>query len=323
MNDFHVESVTFPQGQDTYLVFAPIPGQAYAAKAVVNNVILGKNDILQSVPFTDTQTLFPSLVQAIDLADNTAMVDKFRFVALSAEIECTSNDMTWTGNIELIKAPISLGMQHAGGNEDLATVITGADSIRGLSLGSGNGNDGYVHADSFKKGFYSTSLNKDPSWGFLDIRDGAVYTDEISCPISTQTAGFPPTQDVLIYRGAVVGIGNMDTIIVRVSIPAGPADMSALLKVWHTVEYRPTYGTILSVVSTPSPSRDLCALSIYEVLYKNLPLAVPQSENANFWTRILDLIKRTAGALTVLPGAAGTIANGVLAGVSLIPTEEA
>lgn len=318
-NDFHLEPYTFAQGYDTYLIFAPIPGVAYGRILVPNGTNTFTNQqIIQSVSFKDAVTFFPSLQSADAFSDNTAIVDKFRYIALSAEIESTTNDMTWTGNIQLIKAPISFSViRDATGYQ--RGCLTGLDSIRNLAStygGGSNNAEGNVHAASFKDGVYTTSLNKDPAWMFNDIHDGSAYGDLVPCPINQKTTA--GTFDQLRWQGSVVGMGTMDAIIMKVSIPSGPSDMSALLKVYHTVEYQPTFGTIMSMVATPSAHYDPCALALYQVLYANLPLGVPSRENANFWSRVLKLIQSIAGPLKILPGPAGRIADGVLAGASLL-----
>jgi len=330
MNDYHLEATTFNAGTDTYLLFSPIPGQAFARSDKLTSIPLENGDVFQSKPFKDTSQLFPSIgTDIVAFSDNTAFVDKFRYVSLAAEIQCTSNDMTWAGNIELIKAPVALAKEKhlmaASPSGPAAfidgTVMTGLDSIRNFSQVYSNGYynaEGNVHAAPFKDGVYSCSLNKDPTWGFIDVTDGTSSNDQVYAPISTQAVS--GTQDRFLYSGSVVGIGSCDTIMMRVSVPAGGPSMSAFIKVWHTVEYQPVYGTLLSTIATPSPAYDECALALYQVFYKNLPLAVPSRENANFWKRVLGLIKSVAGTLTVLPGAYGQIAQGVLAGAELIPT---
>jgi hypothetical protein len=299
-------SITFPAGMDTYILQVPFPGVAYFVYTVANGLpITGQFFPIQ---YSDVNTMgFGTLGQTGESICST-IASSFRSVSLAQEIIPTTNEMTWTGNISTARFPLRFSSSFIQGTTTASTnpEVVG---MSGLTTAITAGYSGNLYNASFERGVYCPSLNRAPTFEFHDFpvynytaTTGVLQTDSpvnIKVPINS-TTGVP----------YVTGIDDLDTIVTRVSIPAGPADMTAIIKTWHCVEYVPAPGSALYEFSHIAPPYDLDALLVYKQVAANLPTAVSCYENANFWQRVLGLMGRGLAAARYVPGVVGAVANG-------------
>jgi len=281
---------TFTSGHDTYLIFLPIPGTAFITTSVPNgNGTAGAT--WTSTQFADFSSLFTS-------SNFSTNVNSFRYVAQSAEIQPTVNEMTWIGNIEVWKQPIRISTVA-----NFTTIAAGgAQTIRYL-----NGFDGLnnapvsdIYSAPFNKGAYAVGCARNSTFDFTPMLPGVNATTVID------------TTDGSFVNVPLTGVGDIDAIVMRVSVPTstGP-DMSALIRTWSCVEYTPVVTSALYQYSSLSASYDPTALALYAHIVKNLPLAVPFSQNANFWQRVLEIIRSVTNATSSIPGPIGLFSTGV------------
>ena len=52
-------------------------------------------------------------------------------------------------------------------------------------------------------------------------------------------------------------------------------------------------------------------MKVYRELINSLPIAVPAADNANFWQRVLSIIRTISGVGAMIPGPYGMISSGV------------
>lgn len=283
--------VSFTPGRDTYLMFLPVPGTAYITCNVANGAS-ATGATWSSVQFSDFSSMFNS-------TNYTLNVNSFRYVAQSAELQPTMNEMTWTGNIEVWKQPIrisTLANFTTGASASVETIryLSGFDNIATAPISD-------IYSAPYNKGAYAVGTMRNSTFDFQPLFPGVNASSTID------------TTDGSFVTMPLTGLGDIDAIIMRVSIPAavsGPA-MSALLRTWSCVEYTPVVTSPLYQYSVLSAPYDPAALALYAHIVKNLPIAVGYAQNAGFWQRVLAIIRSVTNATSVIPGPIGLFSNGV------------
>lgn len=281
--------INFTGGQDTYIIVPPVPGTSYWTVSVANGVSLA-GSAFSEVLYQDFSALFNTN------GAYTQNVSSFRYTALSAELENTSNDMIWAGNITVmrqpIRAPVTVDLTTAALGTPFATrQFTGFNALAAAPVSD-------VYIAPFNKGCYSVSMNRNAEFNFEPI----LLQSTPGTPIQNDTGG-----SVLSH---FTGMSDLDSIVIKVSVPTGTS-MSGILRTWACVEYTPSISSPLYQYSGLSADYDLRALLLYRYLMQNLPIAVGYAENANFWERVLSFIRGVTNVTNALPGPAGAISNGV------------
>lgn len=299
-------SITFAAGTDTYILVMPIPGVAYYSASVANGSTLGGTNFVP-VTYSDVNSMgfgtgnFPTVI-------STTNVTSFRSVSLSAEIVPTVNQMTWTGNISSAKFPMKFsegGVYTGNTMSSERFLISGLNAIQQALL---SGYNGKLYTEAYNKGVYTCALNKESDFLFKDIM--RIYEDANVVPVfqtDVLNVNFVLPYNSVNNRPFFTGVDDLETIVIRVSIPPGDNDMSAIIKTWHCVEYTPNPGSALYEFSHLSPPHDPVALDEYKRVAAQLPTAVPYFENASFWQRVLGYMLKAGQVVSKVPGVLGGI----------------
>lgn len=122
----------------------------------------------------------------------------------------------------------------------------------------------------------------------------------------------------VVFTGPLAGMGAYDSILVKITVPAGAAAQTFILKSWQNIEFAPIAMSLFSEMAMRAPAHDQLALEAYKYIVQGLPVAVEQKDNPDFWKfvkRILAGAKKTlllgSGALSKTPGDIGVVAKGV------------
>ena len=184
----------------------------------------------------------------------------------------------------------------------LQLMLSGIDGVVNAA------NASQVYAEGSHKGFYSVAMSNEPDWNFQPIRQNVMNASQTVAPIHFAV---PSPTSYCSFRGPMLGMGHFPTIWAKVQIPHGAVAQTFELRAFAEVEYRTTAGSLARSFSTPSARYDSAALCQYQLIAKNLPIAVPSEDNANFWSRVLKIVRTASGVLENLPGEFGEIARGV------------
>jgi len=287
---------------DYYFILAPVPGIAFFSTSVpVGGPILDTTTFI-AFPYSDFGSLFGTVSTA-----NANTVSKFRFVSNHFELVPTVNQMTWTGNIQVFTVPLALSQMTTLGdtNSSLSWVING---VQGL-----NSTNSTQYTAPFNLGCFGAAYNRNSTFDFSPIMEAV-----ISVPPNLSYLSFGAFGTFLNANGIPGFDNNMDSLVIKVS--GVSAAESSILKTWACVEYQVLPGSGLYEYMTLSPCYSEQTLRLYREIISSLPVAVTFLDNANFWTRVLDIIKRVSGSLSVVPGPYGLIAGGINAAATGIET---
>lgn len=107
----------------------------------------------------------------------------------------------------------------------------------------------------------------------------------------------------------ITGWGDLEcNVIIFESIQ----DTKFTIRTWQTLEAVPnSNSSLVYILAKSSPAADPVALALYRELVNQLPVAVTYFENDTFWKRLLSVVSRIGGALSVIPGPWGALAGGV------------
>lgn len=286
-----VETTTMLAGFDRYILLSPIPGIAYCYLDITAGSAVAAVDSWNAVPYPDYNSLFPGSSLTADV------VSDFRFISNHIEIIPTVNQMTWTGGIQVIKCQVSISIRPSSsgsGNSDNLYTITGLQAANGF----GNANQ---FSGPFINGLYSGAYASDSSRDFSRILEGVT-----TMPVAAVTGDFTRINTV-----AFPGLDNtFESVMIRISGIGNNNNNSYLLKTWACVEYKVVVGAALYEYQNLSPC-DPVALELYRRIVALLPIAVTYMDNEGFWTRVLSIIKRVSGAMSLMPGPYGLVAGGV------------
>jgi hypothetical protein len=294
----YTNALQFGPGTDNYLLFTGTPGIAFWEV----NTALGAGFLAATAMNGNAYADYASLFGALGQEAN--QVTKFRTISQAVEITPTVNEMTWTGSITAWKAPVNQLLRTGSASFDYSVV----------GLQSMNANTNSQYAGSFKDGIYMLSGNSQPNFEFKNILE-----NQSKMPVATGVPDFGQ----LVGAPAVPGLSDLDAIIIKISVPAGGASMTAVLRVWACVEYQVNPSSVLIEYTRASPNYDPIALAKYREVLKQLPIAVPCRENANFWElvkRILASSSAIAGVASSFPGPYGQVAGGYSAMAAALAT---
>jgi hypothetical protein len=299
IKDCFTAAVNFTAGQDTFIVIAPVPGYAYFTQTVATGAV---PTVMTGVPFPTYGTNFGAMVPGSNPIELTqGSFQKFRYAALAAGVYPTSNLMQFAGSISVWKGDLNLN--YTSGNVlvpagtqggAVFNILSGTECISSLVP-----RDNYT--ESFIKGAYTMSLDRTGSFDWSDF----LWNDSY---------GNYDSASQMIFAGAtnqpLVGWGNMESIIIKVSTPTGAVN-SANLKIWNCLEVQPNTSSNVYQFSSVSPPLDELALDVYSKIRNELPVAVPCASNSNFWQRVLGLIRGVAGIASYAPGPIGLLGQGI------------
>lgn len=283
---------------DVYIILAPVPGYAYFYLTKAAGVLPVATDIFLGVPYADSGSLFSSTTTAADI------VSDFRFMSNHIEIIPTVNQMAWTGSIQTMRIKLSQTIRVNYGT-------TGAQAANILGLNGLNAIVNFGNVQQYTSpvinGMYTGAYNSGVNFPFTAVSENSTMLPNILSTASGDWGALSSPGST----GAFAGLdNNFDSIAVKISGMGATNNNSFIIKTWSCVEYKVVSGSVLYEYQTNSPC-DEYSLKLYREIIKDLPIAVTYSDNENFWTRVLSIIRRASGALSVIPGPYGSIAGGV------------
>jgi hypothetical protein len=286
-----VQPLTLSSGQDYYVILVPIPGIAYASASKASLATFAGNETISCTSYADSANIFGTTG-----TNTNAIMSQFRFVSNHIELVCTTNQMTWSGNIQCMKAKLSMVPRQG------STVTTNnLHTVSGLEALNYFGQTNQYTAP-LVNGVYSGAYNYANDFPFTPVMEGitaipnGIVTGTDFCSFTSSTC-------------ALSGIDNhFESVIIKIS--GLTTNVSMILKTWACVEYQVTSGSMLYEYQTMSPS-DYQAIALYREIIKQLPIAVGVAENPDFWRRVLGIIRTLSGVGMALPGPYGSLAAGV------------
>jgi hypothetical protein len=281
-----------PAGVDTYILVSPLFGSAFLSAA---STTPGGNP----VAFGSTSWPGAQNLGIFSAPQGTGTVSKFRYASLAAELQCTMNEMTWSGSITSWKIPMSVEVTNSV--TTVALIPSELYTVSGLvNLATTPLNN--IYTAPINRGAYSVSYNRTGSFDFQNV---------VADPSPGNTYGIPTGSAGPTLNMAYRGIDNLDTIVYRISVPTGAQAQSLILRTWACVEMQVQPSTFVYEFTNLSCPHDQAALEMYKMIAERLPVAVPYADNANFWARVLAFIRSASSTLSKLPGPVGDIASGV------------
>jgi hypothetical protein len=283
----YVAPITLSATVDYYFILAPVPGVSYFLATTVAGTAPIAGTVWNAVYYADAAGMFGSLTQA---ADN---VTKFRFVSNHIEVIPTVNQMTWSGNIQAWKIPLTLVDRQGG--------ATTADSWSISGLQSVNSTLQSAYTGPFIMGLYSACYNANGTFPFSQIVENVS-----TVPTVVGAADF----GVLTATGGLCfpGLDNQfESMVIKIS--GITANETALIKTWACVEYQVNASSTLYEFQSLSPC-DPISIELYREIISNLPVGVSFEDNENFWNRVLTIIREITGVAGLIPGPYGMLARG-------------
>ena len=140
------------------------------------------------------------------------------------------------------------------------------------------------------EGIYVGAYSNSPTFDFANIFE---YVSKIPTVGDSGEWG----QISAASLGNLSGFYNdFNSVIVKVS--GITSTNTFIAKAWSCVEYQLNGITSLNDYATSSPPYDPLAMRIYRETILGLPIAVRSRDNANFWNRVLQIMKAITGALS-------------------------
>lgn len=315
IKDCFTTAIDFTAGMDTYIIVAPVPGVAYfTGVAAIGSV----PTTFTAVNFPTYRTNFGSLIGPgtaggnRDIRPSVMNYNKFRYASLATGLYPTSNMMQYGGSVSVWKGDISIVRGSAAALQD------GTDTVSDLTTHHLSGTSSITtlvprdnYTESFIKGAYSASYDNSGDFEWSEFLYDSSYTSiEATLPAST----IVPIA-TFVGEGAtptfLTGWGECETIIMKVTSATGAVN-SANLRIWNCIELQVNTNSPMYQFSHPSPAHDPVALEVYSKIRNQLPVAVPAAMNAEYWNRVLGIIRSVVrGVGNFMPGPVGMIAKGI------------
>lgn len=280
---------------DTYILLAPVPGVAYFATTVAAGAGISATTVFTAVLYSDFASLFgpPG-------GDNTAdVVTKFRYVSNHFELVPTTNQMSWTGNIQSWKLPLAMEVRSVSAPGATPSSLYTVTGLNGCNATNAN-----QYTGPFNLGVYTACYSTGAEFTFNPIIEAQnnLPNDIASSDFAQLNTG---------GSGCIPGLDSQfDSLVVKISGVGSNTSNTAILKTWACVEYQVLPGSSLYEYSTFSPC-DLLAIDLYKKIVNELPVGVAFTDNEGFWRRVLQIIRNMSGGLSLLPGPYGLAASGV------------
>lgn len=286
-------------GNDTYYVFCPTPGVAYWTASLASGVPFSSTTVLTPVFWPGNFTTNGIFGSAANVGDFAANVQSFRYASTCAGLYPTSPFTSTSGSITVWKANLKQSTEvitRTFATTPAVTFDVTVPSVTGLEALSAVSRDNY--SQGCQQGMYAVCTNNQPEFEFRPILEGlASLPDNV-----TNTFMFGRMQ------GPFLGMGDMETLIVRVSVPVG-GSTSFQLRAWSCIEYTPTAGSVYDRFAGISPPEDPVAMECYRSIARSIPVAVVAAENAHFWQTVLNVLQAGARVGSYMPGAIGVVSS--------------
>lgn len=300
--DVLTSSLSGTPDRDDYYVIAPTPGVAFWYAQTPAGVAPNSATTWQANSFPGAfgaGALFGD--EATGGSVRSSNVDAFRYASLCAGIYPTSNMMKYAGSIQVWKAPLKQTVENVAMVIPTTTPTAISVSeivVSGLENTTTVPTENYSH--SFIDGMYTVAGNNQPDFPFRPIL-------EAYDAVPAQLVGSSMFGKL---RGPYLGIGDTDSIIIKISTPAEAVN-SFVLKVWACAEYKVNTSSGFYQYAGTSPHYDPIALELYRRCLNEIPLAVVCADNAKFWESVLRIMRGISSAASHVPGPIGMIGTGV------------
>lgn len=288
------DAFTMSAGNDYYFLLLPVPGVACFSFTTTSGTPFVLTDNFAAVHYSDFQSCFTNSVDT-----TTANFESFRFVSNHFELIPTVNEMSWSGSITAFKTPIKFVQKQRQYVDPVTNYGGDIWTIQGLD--AVNGTNGQQYNGPYNAGVYSGCYNNSTEFEFSNIMEN----------MSNVPTSLGPADYGYLYNGLLPFTGfdnSFECLVVR--IQGITTTNTCLIKTWACVEYSVKVGSTLYEYQTTSPPLDAYAMRIYRETILSLPVAVSYHENANFWQRVLTIIRSLTGVGAMLPGAYGTVSRG-------------
>lgn len=309
--DNATQAKTFTANKTTWILVLPTPGKAYWTA----ETSLGAN------PSTTTEFIAVDYPGALDLfgnsnAQQSRLVDEFRYASMAFGIYPTSNMMQYGGSISVWKCMIKWGTANV--SKTIATIPPTSFSITeqtvvGTAGVLATGRDNFT--TGFNNGVYTMSTAEDENFPFWPVRAGHAGLPPAGTSVAEADMSF--RLDAGGSAAAMVGCDGMESIVIRVDTPSGAVN-AAVLKAWACMEYKVVPNSTIEQYAGLSAPYDPVALTMYRRIANNLPVAVRACDNAWLWDRIRNFlvgagtfVRQTAGVARHIPGPIGEVATHV------------
>lgn len=282
-------SVAFMNNVDTYYVLAPAPGIAYFSCTVPAGVLPLDTTIWTGMYYSDFTSLFGN-----NSSETANVVTAFRFVSNHFELVPTVNQMTWSGSVSSWKIPLRvyIAARFSTGHANQYTVT----GLQGVTSTNSN-----RFVGQFNDGVYGGCFSSSPDFDFCDVLENVQ-----NVPTDLDTGDFGQLQTT----NSIPGFDNgFESMVVKIS--GVTATQTAILRTWSCVEYLPSPNSSIYEYSTTSPPEDATAMRLYREICLSLPVGVPYRDNADFWKRVLSIIRAISGTTSAIPGPIGMMSGGL------------
>jgi hypothetical protein len=285
--DVFTNTITFTPNQDTWIMTIPTPGNAYWITTTAVGAFPTQSSVWTAVPNASFATLFgPPTDQSASVPNNpverSANVTKFRYASNAIEITPTSNFTQFAGSITVWKLPIAIedGSNVTGTGAaqatNMAKILVGVDGVTRVAPDN--------KPFKFLDGAFSMAVNTESEWPFEAILSGVTRIPGVGLGAATNATWGQ-------FQGDILGVGHLQTVVMRVSTPAGAVN-SAIIKTWSCIEYQPNPGSAFYEFAGTSPPKDELALRMYRDIALKIPVAVSVAENDGFWRdRVLPVMR--------------------------------
>jgi hypothetical protein len=284
-------SIVLSANTDYYIILAPTPGIAYYAATTAPGVPVTQFTQFFAVAYSDFTTLFTNSIDT-----TTENVEAFRYVSNHFELIPTTNEMTWSGAVSTYKTPMKFVTRSGGVNTADMWAINGIEGC--------NADNMPQYTGPFKAGVFTGCYSASAEFPFSEIRDNIYNVPNVT--------GLPDFGQFYYVgsTGHFTGFDNsFETSVIK--IQGLTTNCTAIFKTWACVDYQCRAGSVLNEYQVASPPCDEYALSIYREIVISLPIGVSYYENADFWQRVLAIMKSITGMASFVPGPYGMIAKGV------------
>lgn len=297
IKDCNTTSIAFTPDTDTYLIIAPVPGYAYFKAEVP----IGVN------PGTFIGTTFPTFSTNFGSGDvGVNNFSKFRYASSAVGLYPTSNLMQFSGSVQMWRVDLNLIETLQSAVTAVGPPVITRDTFVNLGVAGLAGirslapRDNY--SESFIRGGYTFAFDKSQDFEWQNFVSASSFSDE---PGSST----PPRHLGQETGHRLTGMGNVNTIVIKVSTPPGAVN-TGILRVWNCIELQPNTNSSLFQFSGVSPPHDVLALELYHQLKMRFPVAMPAAENSRFWETVLRILQQVTAVGSLMPGPVGVISGG-------------
>lgn len=249
--------------------------------------------------YANANTVFPAPGTSPEYG--SSMVQKFRYVSLTAELKMVGPVLTTGGTISAARVP-GFGLVTTMAATSFADTkrMTGFDDIDQIDLQPLPGfYVGHVNA-----GVYSWSIHQDPEVFFSDVWIDSPYAN-----IGYTESG-TPIKGVASSSGYFMGFGQQQAL--GIAITNASASTTFVLEVEAVIEYQPRSNSLMAEMMSDAPPHDRLALDSYQQAVRQMPACVPVSQNSGFWDTFLRVISFVAPLAGRIFGPIGGVIGGAV-----------